>query len=215
MNNDGYLPIENHGVIGDLHTVALVGTDGSIDFMSYPHFGSPTIFCLPARRRARRPLPAAPVPRQPAAMKQMYLPDTNVLITRSLDRGRRRPRCPTSCPSARTSTSTATPLVRRAKGVRGESSFDIIFDPRFDYGRAGHKVDVREGEILFHSEGPDGRTVRLRSQVPLEVKDGAVGRHVHAPRRRDRRVRHGGGRARSCRARQSLPTTSPKCSRTP
>ncbi len=33
---------------------------------------------------------------------------------------------------------------------------------------------MREGEILFHSEGPDGRTVRLRSQVPLEVKNGAV-----------------------------------------
>ena len=44
MSNGGYLPIENHGVIGDLHTVALVGTDGTIDFMSYPHFGSSTIF---------------------------------------------------------------------------------------------------------------------------------------------------------------------------
>ena len=45
MSKSGYLPIENHGVIGDLHTVALVGTNGSIDFMSYPHFGSATIFC--------------------------------------------------------------------------------------------------------------------------------------------------------------------------
>src|SRR6266567_1396208 len=44
MSTDGYLPIENHGVIGDLHTVALVGTDGAIDFMSYPPFGSSTIF---------------------------------------------------------------------------------------------------------------------------------------------------------------------------
>ena len=39
-----YLPIEDHGVVGDLHTVALIGTDGSVDFMSYPHFGSATIF---------------------------------------------------------------------------------------------------------------------------------------------------------------------------
>ena len=39
-----YQPIENYGIIGDLHTVALVGMDGSIDFMSYPHFDSPTIF---------------------------------------------------------------------------------------------------------------------------------------------------------------------------
>jgi len=39
-----YQPIENYGIIGDLHTVALVGMDGSIDFMSFPHFDSPTIF---------------------------------------------------------------------------------------------------------------------------------------------------------------------------
>ena len=37
-------PIENHGIIGDLHTAALVGMDGSIDFMSFPRFDSPTIF---------------------------------------------------------------------------------------------------------------------------------------------------------------------------
>ena len=39
-----YQPIENYGVIGDLHTVALVGMNGSIDFMSFPHFDSPTVF---------------------------------------------------------------------------------------------------------------------------------------------------------------------------
>ncbi len=39
-----YKPIENYGVIGDLHSVALVGTDGSIDFMCFPEFDSPTIF---------------------------------------------------------------------------------------------------------------------------------------------------------------------------
>ena len=39
-----YKPIENYGIIGDLHTVALVGMDGSIDFMSFPDFDSPTIF---------------------------------------------------------------------------------------------------------------------------------------------------------------------------
>ena len=39
-----YQPIEDYGIIGDLYTVALVGMDGSIDFMSYPHFDSPTVF---------------------------------------------------------------------------------------------------------------------------------------------------------------------------
>jgi GH15 family glucan-1,4-alpha-glucosidase len=39
-----YQPIENYGVIGDLNTVALVGLNGSIDFMSFPDFDSPSIF---------------------------------------------------------------------------------------------------------------------------------------------------------------------------
>ena len=33
-----YLPIAEHGLIGDLHTVALVGTDGTIDWFCCPRF---------------------------------------------------------------------------------------------------------------------------------------------------------------------------------
>ncbi len=44
MKNPNYKPIENYGIIGDLHTVALVGMDGSIDFMCCPNFDSPSIF---------------------------------------------------------------------------------------------------------------------------------------------------------------------------
>ena len=46
-----YQPIENYGVIGDLQTVALVGIDGSIDFMSFPYFDSPTVFASLLDRR--------------------------------------------------------------------------------------------------------------------------------------------------------------------
>ena len=76
-------PIEDYGLIGDMHTVALVGKDGSIDFMSFPNFDSPTIFAaLLDRRRGGRFFIAPEL--SSSAQKQLYLPDTNVLITRWL-----------------------------------------------------------------------------------------------------------------------------------
>src|SRR5258706_11288068 len=79
-----YAPIENYGIIGDLHTVALVGMDGSIDFLCLPSFDSPSVFAalLDADRGGRFQI--APV-LEGAARKQLYLPDTNVLLTRFLD----------------------------------------------------------------------------------------------------------------------------------
>jgi GH15 family glucan-1,4-alpha-glucosidase len=39
-----YLPIAEHGLIGDLHTVVLVGTDGTIEWYCCPRFDSPSVF---------------------------------------------------------------------------------------------------------------------------------------------------------------------------
>src|SRR5258706_7074894 len=75
-----YLPIAEHGLIGDLRTVALVGTDGTIDWYCCPCFDAPSVFAsiLDADRGGSFEL-AADVQ---AKTKQFYLPDTNVLITR-------------------------------------------------------------------------------------------------------------------------------------
>ena len=79
----GYQPIENYGIIGDLYTVALVGMDGSIDFMAFPHFDSPTVFAalLDWQKGGRFQI----APRlTDARQKQLYLPDSNILLTRFL-----------------------------------------------------------------------------------------------------------------------------------
>src|SRR2546421_7342621 len=77
----GYLPIEDHGVIGDLHTAALVGVDGSIDWLCLPRFDSPSVFAgiLDHSRGGSFRISAAS---QHSTRRQLYVPDTNVLVTR-------------------------------------------------------------------------------------------------------------------------------------
>ena len=163
-----YQPIENYGIIGDLHSVALVGMDGSIDFLSFPHFDSPTIFAALLDHKKGGRFRIAPT-LENVRHKQMYLPDTNVLITRflSLD--------------GLAEVSDFMPvemvmpsheLVRRAKCVRGEVKFEMLFQPRFDYGRADHTVEEIDGAYVFASKGEDKTTIRLRCSVPVRIVDG-------------------------------------------
>ena len=79
-----HAPIERYGIIGDLHTVALVGTGWLHRLHVLPAFDSPSIFARAARRRARRQLPASHRSLDGARQKQLYLPDTNILLTRFL-----------------------------------------------------------------------------------------------------------------------------------
>src|ERR1700745_159557 len=126
-----YQPIENYGIVGDLQTVALVGMDGSIDFMAFPSFDSPTIFAalLDDKKGGRFQLsPVLPKAKQ----KQLYLPDSNVLLTRFLaEEGV----AEISDYMPIGSINPTRDLVRRVKTVKGELHYRMVFEPRFDYGR--------------------------------------------------------------------------------
>ena len=164
----GYPPIESHGIIGDLHTVALVGIDGAIDFLCFPHFDSPSVFAslLDDKRGGRFQI--APILAD-ARHRQLYLPDSNVLLTRfysSAGVAELSDFMPVSEPGGTQA------IVRRAKTVRGEIRFRLTCSPRFDYGRAQHRVERREGEVLFVSQGQDGLALRLRAEIPLQVENG-------------------------------------------
>src|SRR5712675_721385 len=143
---DRYAPIEDYGIIGDLHTVALVGKDGSIDFLCLPSFDSPSVFAalLDADRGGRFQI--APQLND-AVHKRLYLPDTNVLLTRFLsDSGV----AEVSDFMPVEDAGQAHNLVRRAKTVRGEVRFRMICEPRFDYARATHTAERRsDTEVLF------------------------------------------------------------------
>ena len=162
-----YPPIEDHGVIGDLRTVALVGLDGAIDFMCFPHYDSPTVFAalLDARNGGRFLL--APLLEE-AKRTQMYLPDTNVLLTRFLS-AEGVAEVSDYMPLAEGGEAQA--VIRRVKTVRGEVRYRMVCDPRFDYGRAVHTVERRTGQVLFSS---DALGLRLRTPAPLRLVNGAA-----------------------------------------
>ena len=159
-----YLPIGEHGIIGDLRTVALVGTDGTIDWYCCPRFDSPSVFAaiLDRQRGGRyRIAPALAL----GTVKQLYFPDTNVLITRFLT------------PSGVGEVQDFMPigprqrLIRRVLCVRGEMIFRIEVEPRFDYGREEHEVVVHEHGAVFRAPS---LTLALSSRIGLEVKGGDV-----------------------------------------
>ena len=79
-----YLPIQDYGVIGNLHTVALVGKNGSIDWCCIPRFDSPSVFGALLDAEKGGFFRIAPVETLEVGYKQLYLPDTNILITRFL-----------------------------------------------------------------------------------------------------------------------------------
>jgi len=167
-----YAPIGEYGVIGDMNSVALVGMDGSIDFLCLPDFDSPSVFAalVDAERGGRFQI--APLLER-AARKQLYLPDTNVLLTRFLDADGV---AEVSDFMPVEDAGYAHTLVRRAKTVRGEVRFQMRCDPRFDYGRDTHTAERRgDTEILFVGRSGHGElALRLRSSVPIRLEKGAA-----------------------------------------
>jgi GH15 family glucan-1,4-alpha-glucosidase len=160
-----YQPIENYGIIGDLHTVALVGMDGSIDFLCAPKFDSPSIFAALLDEDTGGRFRISPHLTDERT-KQVYLPDTCVLLTRFLaDQGVAE--ISDFMPIAELGNPHA--VVRRVKTVRGVVTYRMLCAPRFDYARAGHRVEASEREALFVSTGKDGLAFRLRSSVPLRL----------------------------------------------
>jgi GH15 family glucan-1,4-alpha-glucosidase len=161
-------PIEEHGVIGDLHTIALVSMDGSIDFLCAPSFDSPSVFAglLDAERGGKFEL--APVFDDPTH-KQLYLPDTNVLLTRFLgEHGT----AEISDFMPVEDAGMAHNIVRRVKAVQGEVKFRMRCAPRFDYARATHTVERRGKAIVFRPDGEPALALRLHADVPVRTHQG-------------------------------------------
>ncbi|MFF4394108.1 glycoside hydrolase family 15 protein [Streptomyces sp. NPDC001480] len=157
------LPIAEHGLIGDLRSVALVGSDGTIDWYCCRAFDRPSVFAaiLDPERGGAFELAAA----VPARTKQFYFPDTNVLITRFYTEdgvGEIQDFMPVTGEAAETGRHR---VIRRVLCVRGTVPFRARIAPRFDYGTAPHALTMLGESALFESRD---MALALTATVPLE-----------------------------------------------
>ncbi|MET7801985.1 glycoside hydrolase family 15 protein [Streptomyces decoyicus] len=159
-----YTPIAEHGLIGDMRTAALVGTNGTIDWYCCTRFDAPSVFAaiLDADRGGAFEL----APDVPARTKQFYFPDTNILITRFFADhgvGEVQDFMPIVDDSREADRHR---LIRRVLCVRGSLPFTVRVAPRFDYGRSTHTVSTRQGHTVFDSRD---LSLALTSSVPVEI----------------------------------------------
>ena len=147
-----YKPIENYGVIGNLHSVALVGMDGSIDWCCLPHFDSPSVFGALLDAKKGGHFKIAPV--DAGTHKQFYLPDSNVLLTRFLS-SEGTAEVMDFMPISADPKADANHhhLYRVVRGVRGRIKFRLGCFPAFDYGRTPHTVTRRPKGYRFPFQG--------------------------------------------------------------
>jgi GH15 family glucan-1,4-alpha-glucosidase len=169
-----YKPIEQYGIIGDLHTAALVGTDGSIDWCCLPYFDSPSVFAALLDHQKGGYFKISNVGEE--MTRQMYHPDTNVLMTYfsssdgvalledfmpvgglpSYD-GRHNSR-----------------IVRRVTGVRGTSRMRLECFPAFDYARASHDIVRASSGIIFKADTGDRLGLSIPQGCEIDIYKGRV-----------------------------------------
>jgi GH15 family glucan-1,4-alpha-glucosidase len=168
---DGYLAIRDYAAIGDGRTVALVGADGSIDWLCLPDLDSASVFgaLLDAERGGCFGL--APV--APFETARRYLPDTNVLETTfTTDTGVVRVTDALSLPGG--GLAPYRELVRRVDGLSGQVPMSWQVAPRFDYG-AKPASFASHGGIPVAAHGPDAVAVLTWDVGSVEAGDTSVG----------------------------------------
>jgi GH15 family glucan-1,4-alpha-glucosidase len=167
---DRYPPIADHGLVGDLQTVALVSSKGVLDWFAAPRLDSPSIFAalLDHDRGGYFRLAADG---DNVAYRQLYYPDTAVLVTRFMSPdgvGELMGWMPPNTSRRPTDRHT---LIRAVRAVRGTVRFSLNCRPRFDYGRAAHELRFDAPTAVFRAPGI---ALHLQATFPIERADDDV-----------------------------------------
>jgi GH15 family glucan-1,4-alpha-glucosidase len=165
-----YQPIEDYGLIGNMHTAALVGRDGSIDWLCLPHFDSPSVFCkiLDDKKGGYFRIAADC---DKCTRKQMYWPETNVLITRTLmSEGVLEvvDYMPVGIKKGETG---FRQLVRRVQSIRGSVPVKMECFPALNYARDEHTVEIYDTGAVFQSPKLE---IELTTRIELKQEGTGV-----------------------------------------
>ncbi len=164
-SSHAYLPIEDYALIGDLHTVALVGKNGSIDWCCLPRFDSPSVFGAILDAGKAGFFRISPSDMSSMDCKQLYLPETNILLTRFLSNDGVAEISDFMPIKEVGSAEHEHKLIRSIAMVHGSLSFTLICRPAFNYARDTHHVNVTgEGATFQHASFH----LTLASPVALE-----------------------------------------------
>ena len=140
-------PIENYGVIGNMRFIALVGMNGSIDFLCYPEFDSPTSFAALLDKDQGERFQIAPCLTN-ARIRQMYLPDTNILLTRFLaEEGVVEL---TDYMPIEEDAAQPNEIIRTVSVVRGNVHFEMRCQSRFKYATSSHRTEISDDAQYFY-----------------------------------------------------------------
>ena len=160
-----FQPLENYGVIGNMQSIALVGTNGSIDFLCYPEFDSPSVFAAllddqkGGRFEIRPELPNLRV-------RQLYFPETNILLTRFLaEEGVAEL---TDYMPIERDGEQPNEIVRTVSVIRGNVHFQMFCQPRFNYAAGKHELQISGRCATFLPADSSCPPMLLQSTVALE-----------------------------------------------
>lgn len=161
-----YQPIEDYGLIGDMHTVALVGKNGSIDWLCLPHFDSPSVFAGILDDEKGGQFVIAPTDGSVHNVKQFYWPETNVLVTRFLSANGVAEIVDFMAVPSDDDTPHRSRMYRLVRQVRGSMKFELKIAPAFNYGRDEHSVEMCKTGARFLSEKLN---IRLTCGVEMDT----------------------------------------------
>jgi GH15 family glucan-1,4-alpha-glucosidase len=159
------LPIEDYALIGDRHTAALVGRNGSIDWLCLPRFDSPACFAALLGDESHGYWQLCPTSKAEATRR--YVDDSAALETTfAADDG------VVTLLDVMPTCDGRADVVRRLTGVSGRVRFRHEWVVRLDYGRIAPWVrrrDIGGVEVITAVAGPDKLVLR-GPRLPIGTK---------------------------------------------